>query len=465
MRLIRFMSTDRWTVALVLVVAATHVLLPSKRNENYRIKHMLPAGWRIARGVGVMRTVREARLGDDPGMALLLGLVLRATPARGAPDAAQPEEPLRLYEVLLAVVDAGFLLLLYAALAVLLSRPHAFGLCMIYLLGGNVRFVAFSGDVYMFTVYAATLLLAAMALVGRPGRLAAALLVPCVVGITVCNLFRSGSALVAFGFLLLLIWPIGLVQASVVRRARLRAGACLLGTILAVGLSHRVFGGTRHVVWHSLHCGLMEFGGFQDRNHRLYPAFVPPGEVPPDARPIEQWSDHLEFQLARQIDPAVVPCTPQYEAIVRADLVRLCADHPAGVVRLLARRLWRWSCLNPWQKHDAGSLIRDHWTDTVWRLFWAVVWIGGLSVGLPRRAVFLCLAIAPMALPPLLVHSGYLMYNVGGRLPLYLFSVCAAAAVIGAALQHRPDLASKRMELACRRGCRKCAAKPALHRR
>lgn len=248
MRLIRFMLTDRWTVALVLVVAATHVLLPSKRNENYRIKHMLPAGWRIARGVGVVRTVREARLGDDPGMALLLGLVFRVTPSAGAPDATQPEEPPPLYDILLALTDAGALLLLYAVLTALLSRPHAFGLCMIYLLAGNVRFVAFSGDVYMFPVYAAILLLAAMTLMGRAGRAPAVWLALCVTGISVCNLFRGGSALVALSFLVVFVWPTGLVKPQAARRARIRAAGCLAGTMLAAMLPVAALGGTRHVV-------------------------------------------------------------------------------------------------------------------------------------------------------------------------------------------------------------------------
>lgn len=84
---------------------------------------------------------------------------------------------------------------------------------------------------------------------------------------------------------------------------------------------------------------------------------------------------------------------------------------------------------SPWQHHDVESLVQPHWTDHAWRIFWLAVCVGGIWAGIPRRALFLCACLLLMVVPVLLVHSGYIMYNISARFPLYLFYGCAACAV------------------------------------
>lgn len=421
---------DRLLLILLAAVFIAHLFPPENRNENNRAKYVLASAWELARGVDIANVVAAPdRGGDDLGTRLLLAGILRATGAAEDPAARAPERTPLLYYVLLWVVDAVLLVVLYLALRALLNRAVAFLLCLIYLVGANMRFIAFSGDVYVFPVYAAILLLAALALVRRRGARVSALLCVCVIGVGLCNAFRNGSVLVAFGFVLCLLWPTGLVKREEARSVRLKATACLLGAVLVAALPRLTLGRSNHVFWHSFHCGLVEFGGHEDGRFNVYPFFVPAADLPKDARPITRWNDQRQARLAGRIEPGVGHYTTEYESILREDALRIAATYPWGMVKLIARRLWRLTCLNPWQQHTVDSLILRHSSDTAWRLFWLGVCVGGIWAGISRRTVFLCLALLPLLLPPLLVHSGYIMYNMPAQFPLYLFGVCAAVAL------------------------------------
>jgi hypothetical protein len=61
---------------------------------------------------------------------------------------------------------------------------------------------------------------------------------------------------------------------------------------------------------------------------------------------------------------------------------------------------------------------------------WVALVIAGIAFGLRINDVFPLVALTPLLLPPLLVHSGYLAYNFPGHLPLYALVVCASGVVL-----------------------------------
>ena len=181
--------------------------------------------------------------------------------------------------------------------------------------------------------------------------------------------------------------------------------------------------------WHALHCGLAEFGGYEDSRGEIYPYFVPRDALPPDARPVDCWSDQREVRFVQSVDPAIREWTPEYERVMRDDFFRIVRQNPAGTAGLIGRRLWRLMALNPWARHTADSELLPCWTDDLARAIWGVLCVGGLICGLPRRTLLVACGLLPLALPPLLVHSGYIMYNLAGQFPLYLLGIAGARAI------------------------------------
>lgn len=417
---------DGWFVAYLAVVALAHLLPPGAHNENFRIRPNLHTATQMVRGTPISEVLNRHNRGDDTGSVFLLSLLIQRTFSAEELRTNVPEEAPRSYYVVLLLCNAAAFTILYPAVRSLMNRGIAFALGTIYLWSPASRFVWFAGDVYFFPIYAAILMLAAAALIRHDGRLPAVLFGLCLVGIAGCNFFRQGSALVVFGLLLILFWPGLFVDASATRRVRVRAGLAILAVALLTTIPARLIGRTNHILWHPLHCGLAEFGGHVDANGKLYPYFVPPGDTPSTATAIDAWSDQIQFAMARQEKPDIQLESYEYEALIREDFLRLARSYPLGMAHLVARRAWRVINLNPWVVHRPDSAIEERAVDDLWRAGWLILVLAGAWAGYSRRVLLLGLAGAPLLLPVLLVHSGYVMYNMSAQFSLHLLALAAA---------------------------------------
>jgi hypothetical protein len=429
-----------WTLPLALgLILLLHVRLPPVRNINFR--DTAATSWNLARERHGLPTTGPTLVpGDDVGPTLLMAatIELAYSAEELAASAAIPRIP-RLYFLLLVGVNALMMGALYFAARSLWGRWVALGLTVIYTLGSNVRFLGFTGDVYLFPWYAGILMLSAFALFESTARGAALALAATVAGIVLCSLFRSGSTLVGIGFLLAAVRPGWIVEAARARQVRRRAIACGAALVLLC-LVRAAWLPPGRVVWHSLHSGLLEFGGHRDADGRIYPYFVPAAEIPAGAEPVARWSDNIAFDLATRTRADVRRFSTEYEAIMRQDVMRVVRRYPAGVARLVARRVWRLLIVNPWQQRDRVSGLIPRWFDTPLRLAWLTVVALGFYKGLGTRALVPIAALTPLAVPPLLVHSGYLMYNFPAHLIFYLLIACSLRVLIGGTA---PDAAAR----------------------
>jgi hypothetical protein len=151
--------------------------------------------------------------------------------------------------------------------------------------------------------------------------------------------------------------------------------------------------------------------------------------LPPGSEYVPRWGDRIMFDLATRTRPGVVIYSAEYEEIIKQDVLRVARDYPVGVIRLIGRRLWRLLILNPWQRVGPTSELRSHWSDTPLR----IAWLTCVAVAFRRfrpRTLVAAVALAPLALPVLLVHSAYLMYNFPAHLLFYVLVVCAIATLL-----------------------------------
>lgn len=443
----KFLLSDKLLLLVIALICLTHLFPPDKRNVNYRTSRILSHGWRIAQkleGIAVPDiprsplTENEAVFaGDDLGTDYLMGFLFWLTRSSEALRSNPPECVPRLYFLVFSGLNACMIFLLYFAVRKLFSRKVAFFLCFLYMLGSNMRFVAFSGDVFLFPWYAGILLLSAFAVMVETGPKAFIKLLLCVVGIAGCEIFRSGSSCVGFGFILCLLFPSWLRGDEFARSVRLKSLLCLFVLITAVFSIALLGTAQKHAFWHSLYCGLLEFGGYRDPECRIYPYFVPKRDIPANAKKIGWVSDFEGFRFARKVNPAVELCSPEYGGIIKQEFSRIAWKYPLGMIRLMTRRVVRFLFLNPWHYKDKDSSVIRHWTDFFFAGFWSAVFCAGILTGIPRRVVLVFISLLPSALPPLLANSGYIMYNLPGRLPFYLLGVYILCVNVPNLLKHK----------------------------
>jgi hypothetical protein len=420
-----------WTVSIALgLILLSHVTLPSVRNINFR--DTANTSWNLVRTLrGIPTAGRTVARGDDQGPNLLMAATIALAYSRQdlTNFTAIPHIP-RLYFVLLVGLNAFMLGVLYFAARSLWGPGVALGLIAVLTLGSNVRFLAFAFDVYLFPWYAGILMLAAFALFESTAWSARLALGACVFGIALCTLFRNGSSWVGVGFLFAAVRPQWITDVRRLHNVRLRAVVCGAGLVLLCA-AKAVWLPQSHVLWHSLHSGLLEFGGHRDAGGHIYPYFVSPAKLPPGAEFVPRWSDNMAFDLVSRTRPGVVVYSAEYEEIVRQDVLRVLTNYPLGITRLLGRRLWRVLILNPWQARGPDSLLISEWFDTPLRIAWLTLVAAGFYRGVGTRTLLSIMALTPLLLPALLVHSGYLMYNFPGHLVFYLLLACSVRAVLG----------------------------------
>ncbi|MCA9257093.1 MAG: hypothetical protein KDA33_15695, partial [Phycisphaerales bacterium] len=96
---------------------------------------------------------------------------------------------------------------------------------------------------------------------------------------------------------------------------------------------------------------------------------------------------------------------------------------PVAMLQTYGRRLMNVATLNPWQSHTTDSRIIYTFADTMAVAFLLAILLIAWRIRLPRRAIWLTIAFAPMIVAPMIAHSGYIMYNAPARLPFYVFAL------------------------------------------
>lgn len=411
-------------IAVVLLAAiAASFFPPADRNPNYRMRHTLKAGWRIARGESAANVLSRAYPGYDVGTPLALAVVMRLTiPAEtlaaGPPGSAPP-----LYDWLHRAAFAAAVATLFAALMRLATPFVAIGIAALLLLSPNWRLIAYSSDVYTFPMIALAATLMGVALFNAKSRVAWPGLIACAVAVALASLFRNVSILCICLMLAFAIFPQTFYRTDARQIIRRRALAFFLLALVLAKIPGVFLNSSGHVFWHPLHCGLAEFGGHEDAQARLYPWFVPAADLPTDAVAIDDWTDDRSFRRARHVIPNIKTCSAEYDAIMREDYFDVWRRYPAGMLQTYAMRLANVVTPNPMHAYTTASRIVPTSADRFLLIGSLALIIAAWRLRVPTRAWIFAIALSPMLIPPIIAHSGYIMYNAPARLPLYIFAL------------------------------------------
>ncbi len=412
------------TAFILLAAIAASFFPPADQNPNYRMRHMLKAGWRIARGESAANVLSLAYPGYDVGTPLALAVVMRQTIPAETLATGPPGSPPPLYNWLHRAAFAAAVATLFAALMRLTTPFVAIGIAALLLLSPNWRLIAYSSDVYTFPMFALAATLMGVALLNAKPRVAWPGLIACALAVAASALFRNVSILCIGLALAVALVPGVLCRDAARAKIRRRALAFFALALLLSKVPGLLLNSSGHVFWHPLHCGLAEFGGHEDAQARLYPWFVPAADLPANAIPIDDWTDDRSFRRARQIIPDVKTCSAEYDAIMRDDYVDLWRKYPTGLLQTYGIRLANVFTLNPMHAHTTASRIVPSTTDRVLLIGWIATMLAAVLLRAPNRTWFLLVALSPMLIPPIIAHSGYIMYNAPARLPLYIFALC-----------------------------------------
>lgn len=409
-------------LVVFLLALLSGVFPPLERNQNFRLSKLNRAAWHIARGEDYARVLTQSYAGYDIGTPLTLAVLMKTTMTADELAAGPPSQPPALFQMANRILFAAAVAILFAALCRLTTPLVAAAMAVLLLLSPNWRFIAYSDDVYVFPAYAFAATLAGIAIVNSKHRLAWPGILICGAAIGASCMFRSVSILCLGSVVAVGLFPgtfLGNVSRPLVRRRT--AALTLVAVVVAIapGILARSPG---HVFWHPMHCGLGEFGGYEDAQARLYPWFVPASDLPPDATPIEDWSDDRSFRRVRLIDSNIIKCSPAYESIMRSDYYDNWRRYPVGMVRTYAARLKNVLTLNPAQSHTADSRILRTPADTFALAAFLAMLVIAWRTRLNRRAWLMLAVFSPMLVAPLIAHSGYIMYNAPARLPFYVFA-------------------------------------------
>jgi hypothetical protein len=369
------------------------------------------------------------RTPDDLGSAYLLAGLLYVGNSKEEFERKEWHVPPESFFFLMSLPYLFTLLLSFFALDALVSRGFAVVFTLLLAFSRLGGFLAFSGDVYQFSLLAMFIPLAwAAALRRAPGRWALWATLAAL-ALFVCELFRTTGPTV--------LAP-ALAAAVLAPRLRLptaRPSAALLG-LLVLALPRALPPSAKHPFWHALHVGLFEFGGCNSRQTgKAFPYFVRTRRIPPNCFVVSGWSDEIQDDMLRHLDPTYRgqdDYKESYESFFRDEVLFLVKYEPVGLASLAGRRAWNLLVANPWPTMDDDSRIHFREPrDTILRVVLALLVGAALFFGAWHRAELgLFASLLAFAAPALLVHSGYLIYNAPATTALLLLGLWSARFVL-----------------------------------
>ncbi len=318
---------------------------------------------------------------------------------------------------------------LFSALALLIrevmwiwGRGEAGILTALLVLSPSVLAVGKSGDVYLFPLYAAASSLFVYRNLTRvePCLWKAAL---GVLGIILCAYFRSNSWLV---------FPAILAAAGVRHgwdRKRIRNLLVVIGVFVVFFGAYKKTFKHNHPVWHSAFVGLMEFGGWVDKDSRIHPVWT--GVVSePGWQWFPGWNDWQAYNFVKANHPGTPEFSKEYEAVLRAEFLRISGKHFVRTPVLIGLRFWnsfQWDSWR-WDIRVSDTVMRDTWSEA-FRVAILMLLVWGVFV-LRFKLILPLLLWGALMAPQLLVYSSSLVFGAPAMVALQLMGAVALVGIL-----------------------------------
>ncbi len=166
-------------------------------------------------------------------------------------------------------------------------------------------------------------------------------------------------------------------------------------------------------------------------HNQAYPEWMREAIISPNCIYFSDWSDGIQALLLRKAYPDFTlygEYKAEYGEFFKREVLGLLSKYPLGFTKLLCHRVWRLLVVNPWQQMIADSRLKfQEPLDSFVRILILFPILLALYLGLNKKKFFLLLCcFLPVVLPSLLVHSGYIKYNLPFHfviLSIWLFSL------------------------------------------
>lgn len=316
----------------------------------------------------------------------------------------------------------GALALLVREVMLIWGRGEAGILTTLLVLSPSVLAVGKSGDVYLFPLYAAAI---GLFVYRNLTSTVPSLWKGClgIFGIILCTYFRSNSWLV---------FPAVLAAAGVHHgRDRKR----IINLLVVVGVFVVFFGAYKktfkhtHPVWHSAFVGLMEFGGWVDKESRIHPVWTGVASEP-GWQWFPGWNDWQAYNFVGKNHFGTPKFSKEYEGILRAEFFRITGTYFVRIPVLVGRRFWnsfQWDSWR-WDIRVSDTVMSDAWS-VAFRVAILMLLVCGAFLLRTHLILPLMLWGALMA-PQLLVYSSSLVFGAPAMVTLQLMGAVALVGIL-----------------------------------
>lgn len=362
---------------------------------------------------------------DDPGIRYLIAVsMLIFYPKEDLTSGVLYKVPF-IYEVFHKVMFILVFILLFYVLKNIFNKYVAWIVLFIFLISSNIGTIAHYGDIYMFPFYAGVFALAiGSELIFKP-RTRWHLIILYSFAMVLCNFFRSSSLFPLFLVVLIGGFAAKLPINKSIFKIRFGAAMIIVFATVLMSVVRGLVPMSSHSLWHPLHAGLFEFGAHVDRQGNVYLKKVSSSEMPQEVKFFPKWSDYTQFDIVKLRNPNIKEYGGEHEKILKEEFIKVFKTQPLSFMGLVLKRIFRIANINPWLPIDPFAEVQKHIINPIVSsiVLFLILSLFFTNISLKTWVIFW--GLMPLAIPPVLVHSGYVTYNIGSQLPLTIICVVA----------------------------------------
>lgn len=397
-------KTIYYTTIIFIFTTLLSLLSPpdyESRNINYRIQATKALGAELAQNIHETGQIKWQDNGDCFGSIFLMGLGYY-------------------YEGISSKLPTIFILfhMTFAFIALIclwLFLKDYIGVIVaslvssLYAWSPHFRHLAFSFDVYTYTAFAVFFFwLLLHYLLQKDIKFLPILILTLL--ISVCSFFRTNSFHVLFGLPLFLAYFY--FKKKIVKKQIVYSCIVLLFSFIVTKTPNLFLERTSHVTWHPLHAGLFEFGGIIKEDMTPIPNFaITENDLKNKRFGVNRWDDAIEFSFAKSRKNDIKIYSDEYEDLLKEHFFELIKSEPIGYAQLILMRLLRILNFSPFLDHTKDSLMLPKFVDYVFSTLSLLIILYAFYLSSGRVFWIILVASSSTILSPLLVHSGYIMYN------------------------------------------------------
>ena len=373
--------------------------------------------------------------GDDPGFMFLYILASHLEGNKTVSTSTEAKFYTRTYHVFQILIHLSFIALLLLVPSGLLNFSVKLSL-LCFLISPNLLAVFWGFDVYLFPLYASIVSLFCLGNL-RAKTLSRSKFLLVSVLLVICEVFRKNSLLVFLPVLLLFT-----CKKDVQKKDKaVFLTTFILSVIMMKFLVSLAFHNPGHTVWHSLHAGLFEIGGCVDKKGESYPfVFYDVDSLKKDEMLYcsNKWNDAFEYVVAESHGIHDF-FSHDYEELLKKQTIAIVSDHPVEALSFVTTRFMNILSFLPFKTHTRLGSVEEfklvNVFESIFFLVLSILWFRK-ETDWEKKLVLSSMLFLSMV-PPLLVHSGHLIYNMGPNFIQWVILGLAVEKII--ALSARKD--------------------------